>query len=163
MKNIIVGTITLVILGAMGYTISQGTAYQGGQAAKIIENVSKTQSQGTASPQKIQAPAEKSDRDIEAEKIKAMKDKAGNAAAFKVSENYKRKCASCHGVTGEGAVGLPLFGQSAEQIYAKLLEFKSGTRSNPIMKSAISNLNDDDFKELSTEIGEFKARAEAAK
>lgn len=162
MKNIIVGTITLVILGAMAYTLSQGTAFQGGQAAKIIENVSKTQ-QNPASQQKMQAPIEKSDRDIEAEKIKAMKDKAGNAAAFKVSENYKRKCASCHGVTGEGAVGLPLFGQSAEQIYAKLLEFKSGKRSNPIMKSAILNLNDDDFKELSTEIGEFKARAEAAK
>ena len=161
MKNIIVGTITLVILGAMGYTLSQGTAFQGGQAAKIIENVSKTQ--GVAPQQKMQAPVEKSDRDIEAEKIKAMKDKAGNAAAFKVSENYKRKCASCHGVTGEGAVGLPLFGQSAEQIYAKLLEFKSGKRNNPIMKSAILNLNDDDFKELSTEIGEFKARAEAAK
>lgn len=162
MKNIIVGTITLVILGAMGYTISQGTAFQGGQAAKIIENVSKTQTSAPQQPN-IQAPVEKSDRDIEAEKIKAMKDKAGNAAAFKVSENYKRKCASCHGVTGEGAVGLPLFGQSAEQIYAKLLEFKSGKRNNPIMKSAISNLNDDDFKELSTEIGEFKARAEAAK
>ena len=161
MKNIIVGTITLVILGAMGYTLSQGTAFQGGQAAKIIENVSKTQ--GVTPQQKIQAPVVKSDRDIEAEKIKAMKDKAGNAAAFKVSENYKRKCASCHGVTGEGAVGLPLFGQSAEQIYAKLLEFKSGKRNNPIMKSAILNLNDDDFKELSTEIGEFKARAEAAK
>jgi cytochrome c553 len=51
----------------------------------------------------------------------------------------------------------------AEQIYTKLLEFKSGKRDNPIMKGAILNLNDNDFKELSTEIGEFKARAEAAK
>lgn len=161
MKNSIVGVITVVIFGAMIYTISQGTAFQGGHAAKIIENVSKTQA--TASQPKIQAPIEKSDRDIEAEKIKAMKDKAGNASSFKVSENYKRKCASCHGVTGEGAVGLPLFGQSAEQIYTKLLEFKSGKRDNPIMKGAILNLNDNDFKELSTEIGEFKARAEAAK
>lgn len=161
MKNIIVGIITFVILGAMVYTITQGTAFQGGNAAKIIENVSKTQN--TVSQQNTQAPTEKNDRDIEAEKIKAIKDKAGNASTFKVSDNYKRKCASCHGVTGEGAVGLPLFGQSAEQIHAKLLEFKSGKRDNPIMKSAISNLNDDDFKELSTEIGEFKARAEAAK
>lgn len=161
MKNIIVGIITFVILGAMVYTITQGTAFQGGHAAKIIENVSKTQN--TVSQKNTQAPTEKNDRDIETEKIKAIKDKAGNASTFKVSDNYKRKCASCHGVTGEGAVGLPLFGQSAEQIHAKLLEFKSGKRDNPIMKSAISNLNDDDFKELSTEIGEFKARAEAAK
>lgn len=160
MKNIIVGTITLVIFGAMVYTIMQGTAFQGGHAAKIIENVTQT---NVVSQPNIQPVTEKSDRDIEVEKIKAMKDKAGNAAAFKVSENYKRKCASCHGVTGEGAVGLPLFGQSAEQIYAKLLDFKSGKRDNPIMKSAILNLNDSDFKELSSEIGEFKARAEAAK
>ena len=161
MKNSIVGIITVVILGAMVYTISQGTAFQGGHAAKIIENVAQTQN--VNSQQKTQPITEKSDRDIEAEKIKAIKDKAGNASSFKVSENYKRKCASCHGVTGEGAVGLPLFGQSAEQIYAKLLEFKSGKRENPIMKNAILNLNDNDFKELSTEIGEFKARAEAAK
>lgn len=161
MKNSIVGIITVVILGAMVYTISQGTAFQGGHAAKIIENVAQTQN--VNSQQKTQPIAEKSDRDIEAEKIKAIKDKAGNASSFKVSENYKRKCASCHGVTGEGAVGLPLFGQSAEQIYAKLLEFKSGKRENPIMKNAILNLNDNDFKELSTEIGEFKARAAAAK
>jgi cytochrome c553 len=161
MKNSIVGIITVVILGAMVYTISQGTAFQGGHAAKIIENVAQTQN--VNSQQKTQPIAEKSDRDIEAEKIKAIKDKAGNASSFKVSENYKRKCASCHGVTGEGAVGLPLFGQSAEQIYTKLLEFKSGKRDNPIMKGAILNLNDNDFKELSTEIGEFKARAEAAK
>lgn len=161
MKNIIVGIITFVILGSMVYTVSQGTAFQGGQAAKIIENVSKTQT--TVSQQKTQVATEKSDRDIEAEKIKSLKDKAGNAAAFKVSENYKRKCASCHGATGEGAVGLPLFGQSAEQLYSKLLEFKSGKRDNPIMKNAIMNLNDNDFKELSAEIGDFKARSEALK
>jgi len=145
----------------MVYTINQGTAFQGGQAAKIIENVSKTQQ--ATSQQNAQPVKEKSDRDIEAEKIKALKDKAGNAAAFKVSDNYKKKCASCHGVTGEGAVGLPLFGQSAEQIYAKLNDFKSGKRDNPIMKNAIINLNEADFKELSQEIGEFKARAEALK
>lgn len=161
MKNSIVGVITAVIFGAMIYTISQGTAFQGGHAAKIIENVSKTQT--TVSQQKTQVATEKSDRDIEAEKIKSLKDKAGNAAAFKVSENYKRKCASCHGATGEGAVGLPLFGQSAEQLYSKLLEFKSEKRDNPIMKNAIMNLNDNDFKELSAEIGDFKARSEALK
>ena len=54
MKNSIVAIITTVILGTMIYTISQGTAFQGGHAAKIIENVSKTQA--TASQPKIQAP-----------------------------------------------------------------------------------------------------------
>jgi len=161
MKNIIVGVITFVILGCMVYTVSQGTAFQGGQAAKIIEDVSKAQD--TVSHQNVQTVTEKNDKDIEAAKIKSLKDKAGNAVAFKVSDDYKKKCASCHGVGGEGIVGLPLFGQNAEQIYSKLLEFKSGKRNNPIMSGAIMNLNEEDFKELSQEIGEFKARAEALK
>ena len=48
MKNSIVGVITVVIFGSMAYTISQGTAFQGGHAAKIIENVSQTQNTGTS-------------------------------------------------------------------------------------------------------------------
>ena len=101
------------------------------------------------------------DRDIENEKLKALKDKAGNAVAFKVSDNYKKKCASCHGAGGEGIVGLPLYGQSAESIYTKLVEFKSGRRENAIMKGAIMNVTEAEFKELSQEISEFKARFEA--
>ena len=62
MKSSIVGIITVVILGAMVYTISQGTAFQGGHAAKIIENVAQTQN--VNSQQKTQPIAEKSDRDI---------------------------------------------------------------------------------------------------
>ncbi|MBP6497758.1 MAG: c-type cytochrome, partial [Campylobacteraceae bacterium] len=83
------------------------------------------------------------------------------AVAFKVSDNYKKKCASCHGAGGEGIVGLPLYGQSAESIYTKLVEFKSGRRENAIMKGAIMNVTEADFKELSQEISEFKARFEA--
>lgn len=157
MKNIIVGFITVLIIGLMGYTASKGRAFQGGEAGKITENVAniqKTESKATPIEQK-------SDRDIENEKLKALKDKAGNAVAFKVSDNYKKKCASCHGAGGEGIVGLPLYGQSAEAIYSKLVEFKSGRRENAIMKGAIMNITEADFKELSQEISEFKARFEA--
>lgn len=157
MKNIIVGFITVLIIALMGYTASKGRAFQGGEAGKITENVAniqKTESKATLIEQK-------SDRDIENEKLKALKDKAGNAVAFKVSDNYKKKCASCHGAGGEGIVGLPLYGQSAEAIYTKLVEFKSGRRENAIMKGAIMNVTEAEFKELSQEISEFKARFEA--
>ncbi|MBV5277832.1 MAG: c-type cytochrome [Campylobacteraceae bacterium] len=157
MKNIIVGFLTVLIIGLMAYTASKGRAFQGGEAGKITENVAniqKTESKATPI-------AQKSDREIENEKLKALRDKAGSVTTFKVSDNYKKKCASCHGAGGEGIVGLPLFGQSAEAIYTKLVEFKSGRRENAIMKGAIMNVNEADFKELSQEISEFKARAEA--
>ncbi|MDD3343129.1 MAG: c-type cytochrome [Sulfurospirillaceae bacterium] len=162
MKNTIVGILTIIIVALMGYTASKGGAWQGGEAGKITENVSSIQKTETVITPV--APVEqKSDRDIEAEKLKALKDKAGNVASFKVSDKYKQKCASCHGTGGEGIVGLPLFGQSEQSIYEKLMDFKSGKRQNPIMKGAIMNVSEADFKELAKEISEFKARAEALK
>lgn len=158
-KNIIVGATTLLVIILMGYTASQGRAYQGGEAAKIIENVASKQR--TVQETKNAPIAQKSDRDIEAEKLKALKDKAGNVALFKVSDNYKRKCASCHGIDGKGAVGLPIYGQEASAIYSKLMEYKEGKRQNPIMRSAIMHLNEADFKELSQEVSEFKVREAA--
>ena len=78
-KNIIIGATTLLVVALMGYTASQGRAFQGGEAAKIIENVASKQ---TATQENKNVPAQKSDRDIEAEKLKALKDKAGNVALF---------------------------------------------------------------------------------
>lgn len=161
MKNIIVGFFTLVIIGLGIYTASQGRAFQGGEAGKITENVGVTTQKAVSQVMPNAPIPQKSDKEIEGEQLKALKDKAGNVATFKVSDNYKKKCASCHGSNGEGIVGLPLFGQSAEVVYAKLIEFKSGRRENAIMKGAIMNLGEEDFKELSTEIGEFPARAQA--
>lgn len=154
-KNIIIATITVLVFGLMAYTASQGRAFQGGEASRVIEDVA---SNKNTTVQNIDT---KSEQDIEAEKLKALKDKAGNIAAFKVSDNYKRRCASCHGIDGKGAVGLPIFGQSAEEIYTKVLEYKSKKRTNPIMRSAVAHISEETIKELAQEISKFK-EAEAA-
>ncbi len=156
MKKILISSITLVVVGLAAYTAISGRAFQGGEAGRITENVAI--STKAAQENQTQNAQKNNTADIEAEKLKALKDKAGNVAAFKVSDNYKRRCASCHGADAKGVVGLPLFGQSAESLYAKLLEYKNGKRENPIMRSAIMHLNEADFKELSQEISEFKAR-----
>ena len=158
MKNIVVGIITACIIALMAYTAFQGKAFQGGESAKVIENIGSKQTQASHEKNSEQ----KSDRDIEAEKLKALKDKVGNVATFKVSDNYKRRCSSCHGVDGKGAVGLPIYGQSKEMLYSKLNEFKEGKRTNPIMRSAIMHLSDEELKELAQEVSEFKAREAAA-
>ena len=41
MRNIIAGISTLIIVVAMGYVASQGGAYNGGEAGKVIEDIAK--------------------------------------------------------------------------------------------------------------------------
>jgi cytochrome c553 len=162
MKHIIVGVLTIIIFLLMGYTYSQGHAYHGGEHGKIIKDFGNSMSNANAT--KIE---EKSDREKEMDKIKALQDKAGNAGAFEVSQAYKSKCSSCHGVNGSGVqngrklMGPKLFGQSADEIFTKLVDFKAGRKENMIMKGLLIKLSEEDLRTLADEIGEFPARAEA--
>ncbi len=165
MKNIIVGILTLVIVGLMGWTASQGGAYHGGEHGKVIKDFGDTMTNAAT----VAAPEEKSDREKEDEALSALRDKAGNAGAFKVSQEYKSKCSSCHGANGSGfqngkaMMGPKLIGQTAEILYKDLLDFKAGRKENMVMKGLLLQLNKDDLKRLADEIGEFPARAKALK
>ena len=162
MKNIVVGVLTLFIVGLMVFVAMDDAVFHGGHQAKVIEDF------GDGSNQKVAAIAqveEKSDREKEDEELKALRDKAGNAGAFKVSNEYKSKCASCHGVNGSGfqngkaMMGPALFGQSEEEIYKSLVDFKAGRKENMVMKGLLMHLEDEDLKRFAKEIGEFPARA----
>ena len=165
MKNIIAGIATLIVVGLIAFTASKGGAYHGGEHGKVIEDI------GDRVVQAVQkaTPKEKDDREKEMDALSALRDKAGNAGAFKVSNAYKSKCSSCHGVNGSGfqngksMMGPKLFGQTEAKIYKDLVEFKSGRKENIIMKGLLISLDDKDFKEFAKEIGEFPARAEALK
>ncbi len=164
MKNIIVGLLTVVIIGLMGLTFMGGGAYHGGEYGKVIKDFGDTMQ--SANSVKVD---EKSDRQKEDDKLNALRDKAGSAGAFPVSREYKSKCASCHGVNGSGMqngkamMGPKLFGQTAEKIYENLTAFKSGRKENVVMKGLLIPLNNDDLKRFADEIGAFPAKAEAAK
>ena len=165
MKNIIVGFFTVLILGLMAWTASIGGAYHGGEHGKIIKDFGDTMTNAAT----IAAPEEKSDREKENEALSALRDKAGNAGAFKVSQEYKSKCSSCHGVNGSGfqngkpMMGPKLIGQTQEAIFKHLIDFKSGRKENMIMKGLLIKLTEDDLKRFATEIGEFPERAKALK
>jgi len=165
MKNIIVGISTLLIVGLMAWTASVGGAYHGGVHGKIIKDFGDTMTNAAT----IAVPEEKSDREKESEALHALRDKAGNAGAFKVSQEYKSKCSSCHGVNGSGfqngkpMMGPKLIGQNSEELYKKLADFKAGRKENMVMKGLLLKLEDEDLKRLAIEIGEFPARAEALK
>lgn len=162
MKNIIVGILTLIIFGLMAWTAMNGGAYNGGEHGKIIADLGNR----TATVQES-APKEKSDREKENEELNALREKAGNISGFKVSDEYKSKCSSCHGVDGSGMqygkklMGPKLFGQSADTIYKKLDDFKSGRKENMVMKGLLLHMTQEDLRRFANEIGEFPARAKA--
>ncbi len=165
MKNIMVGLFTLIILGVMGFVASGGGAYHGGEAGKIIEDMKTF----TKADNVVAKPKEKSDREKEDEKLNALREKAGNAGAFKVSDDYKKKCASCHGVNGHGEqngkklMGPKLIGQDSEKVYKDLVDFKAGRKENIVMKGLLMNLTEEDLRIFADEIGGFKAKEEALK
>jgi len=163
MKNIIVGVLTLGVVALMGLTFMGGGAYHGGEHGKVIKDMGNIVANASA---KVE---EKDDRAKEADKLKALRDKAGNIGAFDVSQSYKSKCSSCHGVNGFGKeknkklMGPKLYGQSADEIFQKLVDFKAGRKDNIIMKGLLIKLSEDDLRVFADEIGEFPARAEANK
>ena len=163
MKNAIVGILVLLIIGVAAWVASNGGAYNGGEHGKVIADMG---DRGNAATAKVE---EKDDREKEMDKLRALREKAGNVGAFEVSQAYKSKCSSCHGVNGSGfqngkkMMGPKLFGQSAEDIYKKLIEFKSGRKENVVMKGLLIPLSEEDLKTFADEIGEFPAKAEAAK
>ena len=155
----------MITFGIMGWVYSNGGAYNGGEAGRVIKDIGNR----TAAASKNNTPKEKSDRQKEAEALNALREKAGNIGSFKVSDEYKSKCSSCHGVDGSGMqygkklMGPKLFGQSEKAIFKKLDDFKSGRKENMIMKGLLMHLNQDDLKRFAKEIGEFPARKAALK
>ena len=162
-KNAIVSILIVFVFGVAGWVASKGGPFNGGNHGKVIENIG---SKTAAAAVKIE---NKDDRQKEDDKLHALRDKAGSAGAFEVSKAYKSKCASCHGVNGSGfqngkpMMGPKLFGQTSEQIFKHLVEFKSGRKENVVMKGLLMHLDETALQEFSDEIGDFPARAAAIK
>jgi cytochrome c553 len=163
MKNIIVGIFALLILGLMAWTASNGGAYNGGAAGKTIANIPDKKSISAQSMLNEQKKIKSKEDDI----LNSLRSQAGNIGGFKVSDEYKEKCSACHGIDASGMqygkklMGPKLFGQSADALYKKLSDFKSGRVENPIMKGLVMKLDQKDLRRLADEIGQFPARAEA--
>ena len=162
MKNIVAIVSTIFIIGLMAYTFSNGRAFQGGEAGNIIEDMKYIDTNTNTQNTQV-----KDTKNEDEEKLNALRDKAGNSATFEVSNEYRSKCASCHGVDGSGMqngkklMGPKLIGQDEATLYKDLVDFKAGRKENLIMKGLLINLEDEDLKNFAKEIAEFKTRQEA--
>lgn len=159
-KNIIAIISTLFVIALMVDTYSKGGAFQGAEAGNIIQDLKTIQNNTTVSIQK-------EEKNEDEEKLNALRNKAGNSAMFEVSNEYKSKCSSCHGVDGSGMqngkklMGTKLIGQDESTLYKSLIDFKDGRRENLIMKGLLIHLEDEDLKNFAKEIAGFKAKKEA--
>jgi len=79
---------------------------------------------------------------------------AGDAAAGKVKA---AGCAGCHGANGQGVPPNPaLAGKSADQLLQALQEYKSGKRTNAVMKALAAGLSDQDMANLAAYYASLK-------
>jgi cytochrome c553 len=172
MKNILVAIFSIIIISLMINTYTSGKAYHGGNHNKVIQDIKDIKEINTpktvVQKQRI-IKTNKQRKNKEADKIQILRQKAGNAGAFKVSHMYKSKCSPCHGVNGSGfqngraMMGPKLIDQSADKIYKDLIDFKAGRKQNLIMKGLLIKLDKNDLKKLADEIGKFPTKQKELK
>jgi len=168
-RHIIAAIATLLALWAFWFMVQlDQKAERYRQITDLIERTKMEVPAQNAAPEAavaketISASEQAKREDEEAQKkLKALRDRAGSAMAFKVSPLYKQKCSSCHGVNGEGIIGPKLVGLSEAKVYQDLLDFKSGKRKNYVMYGLLSKMSDEDLKALAQEIGTFQQKMEA--
>lgn len=72
-----------------------------------------------------------------------------------------KKCSACHGEDGSKkalGTGVPLKGQTAEELYTKMKGYQDGTyggKKAAIMKRNVDKLSDEDLKALAEYIATF--------
>jgi cytochrome c553 len=80
----------------------------------------------------------------------------GDAAAGKAKA---ASCAGCHGANGEGKNPFPaLAGKPESEFVQAMQDYKSGKRSNPVMKSIASGLADQDVANLAAYYASLKGK-----
>ncbi len=170
MRHIIAATATILALWAVIYMVNlDKEVHKLDMISKLIKETAMEDSKikvqthpNSVSAAQPQKPQKKKEDDELAKKLQALKNKAGNLAAFKTSPLYKKSCASCHGNIGEGIIGPKLIGKDKATILQALKDFKSGKRKNYVMYGLLSNLDDQKLEELASEIATFKEKLEKA-
>ncbi len=172
MRHIIAAVATLLAAWAIIYMVNLDKEVNKlDNVAKLIQSTAMEDSKikvqthtgaTTTTPIQTDTTSEPPKKDEVEEKLKALKEKAGNIAAFETSALYKKNCASCHGNIGEGIIGTKLIGRDKAYILKALHDFKSGKRKNYVMYGLLGNLDEDQLEQLAEEISTFKEKLEKA-
>ncbi|MBN2895615.1 MAG: hypothetical protein JXK05_06970 [Campylobacterales bacterium] len=133
--------------------------------SEMMATMAQTEAQVGDVPQQVigSAVTQMADKtDESAETLKALKEKAGSMASFKVSPEYKVRCSSCHGNNGEGGVGPKIIGLSEAHLIQSLTDFKTGKKQNYVMYGLLANMSQEELDALAKEIATFEAKSKIA-
>ena len=73
----------------------------------------------------------------------------------KLSKKFLIKCSACHSDYANGIIGPSLLGKDSKYIYNKIMDFKSGKKSNPLMNDLIHMMSDKEIQDMADEIYTF--------
>jgi hypothetical protein len=73
----------------------------------------------------------------------------------RLSKNFRIKCSACHSDYANGVIGPSLIGRDSDYIYGKIMDFKSGKKSNPLMNDLIKMMSDKEIRAMADEIYAF--------
>lgn len=72
-----------------------------------------------------------------------------------LSTTFRLKCSPCHDDYANGVIGPSLLGKSEQYIYDKIIAFKTGKKSNPLMSDLLKKMDDTQIKQIAKEIYTF--------
>jgi cytochrome c553 len=73
----------------------------------------------------------------------------------KLSKNFILKCSACHNDYANGIIGPSLLTKDADYIFNKIMQYKSGEKTNVLMNDLIKMMSDEEIKSLAQEINSF--------
>ncbi len=73
----------------------------------------------------------------------------------RLSKDFILKCSSCHNDYANGVIGPSLLHKDFDYIYKKIVAFKTGEKSNPLMNDLVKMMSDKEIKKIAKEIFEF--------
>jgi cytochrome c553 len=76
----------------------------------------------------------------------------------RLSKEFMVKCSACHDDYANGVIGPSLLGKSSDEIFDKIIAFKTGKKKNVLMDGLIDHMDKDNIRKLANEISTFNKK-----
>lgn len=78
--------------------------------------------------------------------------------ANKLSKEFIIKCSPCHDDYGNGIIGPSLLAKDGKFIFERIVDYKNGTKNNPLMTDLVKQMSDEQLKSIADEIAVFNKK-----
>ena len=78
--------------------------------------------------------------------------------ASKLSKDFIVKCSPCHDDYANGIIGPSLLSRDGEFIFQRIIDYKNGTKVNPLMTDLVKLMSDEQLKNIADEIAMFNIK-----